>query len=104
MMSDKPVTPHSQSQENEPARFLQSVTITSLTASDTFASLNSKFSPDTVNPCPHCQQMALETAFQSPLVPGKQGYTLCHCRNPHCQMYGVTLNAEQYRKQAALED
>jgi hypothetical protein len=68
-----------------------------------YVTLNSKFSPDTVTPCPCCQQMSLECAFQPPLVKGKQGYTLCHCRNPHCEMYGVTLNQEQYQTMAALE-
>jgi hypothetical protein len=101
MMSDKPVTPHSQSQENEPAQ--SSLPDNGITASDCYPTLNPRFQADLVNLCPCCRQLSLECAFQPPLVKGKQGYTLCHCRNPQCQMYGVTLNKEQYQTMAALE-
>jgi hypothetical protein len=64
--------------------------------SSAYASLNSKFKPDTVTACPCCQQMALEVAFQPPLIPTKAGYELMHCKNPDCTGYGMTMKREAF--------
>jgi hypothetical protein len=69
--------------------------------SNAYATLNDKFTADSETPCPCCGQMALETAYQPPIIQkaGRTGYTLMHCKNPDCAGYGLTLERTAFLQQ-----
>lgn len=68
----------------------------------TYTSINPNFQP-LATPCPHCNQVSLESAFQPPLVPTKTGYMMTHCTNTDCAAYALTLEHTAFMKAKAQE-
>lgn len=56
----------------------------------TYRSCGEQFAPVTDTPCPHCGQMALESAAQPALRPGRETITYLHCANTGCAGFHLT--------------
>jgi hypothetical protein len=61
-----------------------------------YVSTKPKFEPEDGFECPCCHEVALEKAFQEPIVPGKPGNWYYHCKNPSCKGYNRTMKLDQF--------